>query len=187
MRLRTFKFFMTLFFLLGTTSRAEALLETSLFYFTDSLVTDDTATNTTTYLDLSYSFKATKSNWLWIGWTYGQHSNVDANENSYTSTGHGPRFLFWLGRKGDFTLALSYLLVAKASYSAGGATAQEWQGTALRGEFGYAQDLTETLKLGIKLNYLSFSFSEEFVGEAFTPIAYTRTVIMPAISLSWDF
>lgn len=189
--LQMFRLFsMTAFYLILSSKAFAGYLELNTFYFTDNTKVDQTNTLGRIFLEFSFGFAADKRGDYLIGWNYGSYATTDSiagTTGTYASTQMGPRFLFMLDRAKAWTLGFAYNLVSTATYNPG-TEATTWKGTGLKLDVGHNWQVTETVKLGIRLNYSSSSFSEEITGgTALSQVSYNKTLIYPSFYTFYDF
>lgn len=178
------KLFLTFTFLLSGQAQA-GLLDLSAFYFSDSFVnTASTATYSRMNFDLCLAVQMSKS--TFIGWNYVSLSATDnpGTAETLAVTQMGLKFFYFFGRGDLWRLGLAYNLVTTGTYSP---TSAIWKGTGLAADFGTSMPLTETVNFSLRLNYVSSTFKDQFIDQAYTSISTTRTQIYPSIGLSWDF
>ncbi len=166
---------------------AHALFEVSAAYASEALATDTSVTSNFSFFDFAYTIRATKGNWFWIGWSFASQASNDTLQNAFTGTAHGPRFLLQLGKSAAWTIGLNYLLISTGNYTPVGGTASEWQGTTIKADLGYAFELSEESRFGIRLNYVSNSYNKQFTNGAFAEISYSKSLITPAVAFIWNY
>jgi hypothetical protein len=159
------------------------------FYSSDSLAYTSTTSNTRTFLSSSLNMAIDKGRSFYIGWSMITFSAPDTTTTSvtYTSSDMGPRIMYNFNKSGSFNIAVTYNLKATTTYTGSGAS-ETLRGTSLLGEIGYTPEVAEGLLLGFKLNYYAPAFTESLVGTTtFTNVSYSRTLLFPSFSLSWQF
>ncbi|MCB0413045.1 MAG: hypothetical protein KDD50_01845 [Bdellovibrionales bacterium] len=158
----------------------------SAFYNSDSFAQSSTLTTTQLYSDFDAMIDMTKSGGFEVGWTAGLISTSESGSSSttYSLNEMGPKFLYNLNKQKNWQLGLSYYLQANASYSNG--SSYTWRGTAYKINLNYLMELSETLFIGVSINYHAATFNEQFVGgSTFSTISYTRGLIYPALQISY--
>lgn len=176
-----FAAFCALFF---TARSAQAYIELNAFYLSDSLATTSTTASTKMFVEGSVGFAIDRKGSYLVGWNYSLYSTSDSGSSTdtYSSTQMGPRFLFMLDKEHHWSLGLGYYLVTTASFNLGGSGEQQWKGSAFKVDAGYSMDLTETVKMGLRLNYSSATYSEQLVGDTdYSKVSYSRSHIFPSV------
>lgn len=178
----------SLFLLPSVTQAADFFFETNGFYISDGSKFSSTATETKMLLDFALGFGIDKRSQWQVGWNYSMHSTSTSGDDtvSYSSTEMGPKINYYLDRNRSWGISFAYNLIVNGSYEASGTT-HEWRGTSMRADFGYGGQISEQLRLGLRLVYNIASFNEEVDDTTLTNISYTRTLMYPAIHLSYLF
>lgn len=189
---KKFTFFASVFLVLlfSVQSRAGGFLELNAFYFSDAATVSTTNTRTEMLFDGCLGFDVDKSGMYQVGWNYSSHSVSDASTTTttYASAQMGPKFVFYLNKERSWALAGAYNLITTATYSTGGGSASEkWRGTSMNIEFGYGLPLSEAMRLGLRLIYSAASYTEVVTPSSLTTVSYSRTLIYPAIHMSFHF
>ena len=92
-----------------------------------------------------------------------------------------------LDRAKSWSLGLGYYLSTTASVN-DGSNNDKWKGTALKADIGYSISIADKLYTGIRLNYSSASYSENFIGgTGYTEVSYSKTAVYPSVSTSYFF
>ena len=175
---------------LASSHAKAALLDLNLFYISDSLTTATTASYGKTFYALCAALNIDHKGSYLVGWNYATYSSSEAvgsATTTYTSTQMGPKFLVFLNKDHNWLLGLAYNILTSANDQAGSAPAEIWRGTAYSADFGYHQMVSESLMLGLRLNYSTSSYSEKLIGTAYSTISYSRTFIYPSMAISFIF
>ncbi len=175
--------------LVSLQSRAGGFMELNAFYFSDAATVSTTSTRTEMLFDGCLGFDIDKTGMYQVGWNYSSHSVSDASTTTttYTSAQMGPKFVFYFNKERTWALAGAYNLITTATYSTGGSTAEKWRGTSMNIEFGYGLPLSEAMRLGLRLIYSAASYTEVVTTSSLTTVSYARTLIYPAIHMSFHF
>lgn len=167
----------------GTIAQA-AMVDTNVFYISDTLTTDSNNANNATLFDLSFSLALTKDNNIFLGWeivsaAFTATTTVTAK---HASTDMGLKFSYFFGRSQVWGLGLGYLLLSNGTYDDGSGTSAKWRGTAIKADFGYAPEVATNTHLGFRLNYYAPTVNESVVGDTtLSKVAYKRATIYPSI------
>ena len=165
-------------------------LDTGLFYFTDAFTAASDASNSRTFIDVAATINIDKKGFYIVGWSYGilQATDESSSEVTYSLTEMGPIFGYYFDRAKAWPILLVYNLQATADYDTGSGSSQSLRGTSYRASFGYRPLISESLHIGMFLNYHTASFSESLVGSStFSTVSYSRAVIYPSLTISYDF
>ena len=175
------------FLLFSFPSAAVVTIDGNIFYFSDSYVTSSTKTYSRTLWDAALSMDLTKKGSVLLGWAYRSDSFNDDTGTTTTvaATGMGPKLTFYFDRENYWSAAFTYYLILKGSDSA---TSVTYNGTGMKGEFGYTPALNNWFYLGIKLNYYQASFAEQVTNQtSLAQVSYSRTAIYPSIAFVMRF
>ncbi len=164
--------------------RADAYLELSAFYSGDNFNLGSSSSTSRTQLQGSLGFAVDRKAHFLIGWNYAWHTiaeEASSVSTSYSSTQMGPRLLWFFTRSKAWSLGLTYNLVTKAQYKAGSGPSEEWSGTAYKVDLGHNFALGESAFVGLRLNYLSVTYTSKLVGGSYSDISHTITSMYPAV------
>ena len=165
--------------------RAQAYIELNGFYTGESLSTTSSSSDSRVFFEGALGFTIDKAGHYLAGWGYASFTNNDTfagSSTTYTSTQMGPRFMYVFDKDKKWSFAAAYYLVTSANFSpSGGGAEEKWKGTAFKLDFGYNFPLSESFFIGLRMNYDSASYTEKFIGSAYTAVSYTKTSIYPSI------
>ncbi|MGE3974735.1 MAG: hypothetical protein AB7F59_09435 [Bdellovibrionales bacterium] len=177
----------------GSSSSGSILVDFNGFYFSDAATISSTnSASTRMFYDASLMVRITKKGELYMGWNYGGYDTTvttGSDTETYASSQMGPRFLWFMNKGRNWSLAAAYNLVTTAAYKAGSAgTALKWRGTAIKADIGYVSWLNDTFAIGGKVNYNSASYIESSEdGNTYIQATNTRVHIYPSIYLGFQF
>ncbi len=187
--MRLYRWISIVFIIFAGMAQAQAYVELNGFYTSDALtVTGGSAASGRTYFEGAIGFEIDKKGRYLVGWGYASFSTTDTSggtTTTYSSSQMGPRFLWIIDKKKNWSLGLAYYLVTTGSYAPSGGTSEQWKGTALKADFGYNFPVTEKFHLGLRMNYSSATYTEKFVGEAYTKVSNTKSAIYPSVYSIW--
>lgn len=176
--------------LLPIKSKAELLWDLHLTYLSDQLKYTATSTQSLMFWNTSINFIMSKSGRFYFGWGMlglTQTENDGTNQNQYSSTEMGPRFLY-LSKSGMYQIAVSYHLRNTTTYTLGTAEPASLRGTSLFAELGLMPEVGDGFRAGAKLNYYAPTWTENVVGGAtFSQVAYNKVLIIPTFAFQWQF
>lgn len=177
--------------LLGAfTPKAQAaLFDFSAFYFSDSFTNTETATYGRTFYDLCLATALNRRESIFIGWNYVGLSAVDnpGVAETLTSTQMGLKLFWFFGRDKLWRVAVAYNLTNTASYSDGGGNAVTWKGSGIVADLGASVPVSESWRFTLRLNYVSGTFSDQFIDTSYTPVSTNRSFIYPSLGLTAMF
>lgn len=165
------------------------------FYSSDAFKQTQTATDTRTYLDFAVGFGVDKQARFQVGWNYSlisvsspSSSGTAGASDAYASSEMGPKFSYYFDKQRNWGASLTYNLITNASFTrGGGGSAQTWRGSNFRFDVGYGFAFSEEFRLGLRLVYTMTTFKEEIDEPTLTAISYARTLIYPALHMSYLF
>ena len=161
------------------------------FYFSDAFKRNETATDTRTFLDFAVGFGVDKYSRFQVGWNYSLISASSPSgaggSDTYSSAEMGPKFSYYFDKERNWGASLTYNLITNAKFSPAGGSGQNWRGTNLRFDVGYGLAFSEAFRLGLRLVYSMTSFREEIDEPTLNRISFARTLIYPAIHMSYLF
>jgi hypothetical protein len=180
-----------LFILCSVAVHAQAgMLDLNLFYTSDSLTNASSSTYGKTFYDFVAALNIDHKGAYQIGWSYGSYSSTETTAGAtttYAATQMGPKIIFSLNKDHNWLLGLTYNILSSASFQAGAAPAETWRGTAYAADIGYHQLITESLMMGLRLNYSASTYTEKLIGTAYSTVSYTRSFIYPSFAISFVF
>lgn len=177
----------TLIIFISINSKADLLIETMGLYESDSLAMTTSNSGSKTFYNFGFLYSI-KSN-LWGGWNYmslSQSDTMGSTTTSFAPVDTGPSIKYFFGRGEVFSVGMTYNFQSTASYTSG-STNQTWSGTSYLMSFGITPALTDTLHIGLSINYYSASYSKKVVNSTESSASNSKTLIFPAFSLtkSW--
>jgi hypothetical protein len=170
--------------------RASAFVEVNGFFFNDTLTIGTTNSTSRMIFEGAIGFAVDRKKRYNVGWNYSMHSATDKTTTTakYTASQMGPRLLWILDKKGNWSAGFGYYLVSKAKYDDGQGNAPEWKGSAFKVDAGYNYEISENFFAGIRLNYSSASYSEQLVqSTTYSNVSYKRSMIYPSLSSVYMF
>lgn len=170
--------------------KAMAFFELNAYYTSESLATTSTTTNNRMIIEGSIGFKVDKKGSYLVGWNYGMFSTTDTSTDTttYTSTQMGPRFIYIIDKDQNWSIGAGYYLVTTGAYKAGSGTEEKWKGTALKLDFGYNHQVSDSFFAGLRLNYSSATYTEQLIGETtYATVSYSKTMMYPSIYTIYMF
>lgn len=176
--------------LLSCSAHAAVTLDGNVFYYSDSFATTTTSTYTRLLWDFAASINLSKKGQMMIGWDYNSASftdNVNSVNSAVTVTGMGPKVTYYFDHDNKWSLGFIYDLILNGTDSSSSSVA--YQGTGMKGEFGYATPVSDSANLGLKLNYYDATFSETITNQTtIAHVSYHRSAIYPSICFvfRWD-
>lgn len=172
--------------LLVSTRASAGLLDFSGFYFADTFTNGTSSTYNRTFFDFCIATSLTKN--LYVGWDYVSATAADNPGTAETLAGTqmGLKFFYFFGRGKTWRLAAAYNLVTSGSYTGASLSGATWKGTGIAADFGAALPMSENWQFTLRLNYLSYSFVDQFIGVAYEKVTVNRTFIYPSLGFSWD-
>lgn len=177
---------------LFTAARARAfVIDTNLFYLSDSITADENSSHAATYFDILVGFDIDKKGMYQIGWNYSSHSSTTENNGNEvtfkTSTEMGPGFVVYMNKKRTLRFGFAYNYKMIADYEANGGAKAEWRGTSMLANFGYQIRWDGITSLGIRLNYVSIT-ADESVNTSNTKqdVSHKKSILYPSIALTLD-
>jgi hypothetical protein len=136
---------------------------------------------------LNYSINRAKA--FYLGWNIlGINQSVQNGTltDNFETLDMGPKLL-WVSTSGTYQAGFSYLLKNTTQYKQGSNDTVALQGTSFLAELAILSEITEKMKLGVKLNYYYTIWSESLVGNATSPVNFSRSVIIPTLAFNWAF
>lgn len=176
-----------------SSAHADVIIDGNIFYLSDSYVKDETSSYSRMMWDAYIGINLTKKGSLSLGWCYNSVSFVDpgatqSETNTLTATGMGPKLLYFLDKEHTWSIGFVYDLVLTGKDKTGSADTIELRGTAMKGEFGFTPQISESFYLGLRINYYKGTFAEKIENETtLTKVSYSRTAIYPSISFVMRF
>lgn len=184
--MKTSKILLFLLLFLTTSKVHAGLFDFSGFYFSDTFSNGTSSTYNRTFFDVCLATSLTKD--LYVGWDYVSTSATDnpGTAETLTSTQMGLKFFYFFGHSKTWRLAAAYNLSTTGSYTGASTSGATWKGTSIEADFGAAVPISESAKFTLRLNYVSLTFADQFVGAAYTQISSTRAFIYPSLGVTWD-
>jgi hypothetical protein len=185
-----FRRFIILFFFFIAVDAHAGMLDLNLFYTSDSLTNGSSSTYGKTFYDFVAALNIDHKGAYQIGWSYGSYASTETvagSTTTYTATQMGPKVIFSLNKDHNWLLGLTYNILSNASFQAGSSPSETWRGTAYAADIGYHQLITESLMMGLRLNYSASTYTEKLIGTAYSTVSYTRTFIYPSFAISFVF
>jgi len=170
---------------------ASPVFDINVFYFSDAMSFDgDDSSYSRIFWDIMVGMPLnSRKNWI-LGWNYDSYSFVDnpATETQLSIKGMGPKLIWYMNRERTWVLGLVYNLITTGAYTSASVNDVELRGTSLRAEVGYTAPLSESLLMGVKLNYYKASFSQKVTGgTTLEDVSDGRTVIYPSFTMTYRF
>lgn len=171
-------------------AQAEYVADLNIFYFNDSLVEEDTSSQARTFWATSIVFGVGKSKSFLAGWNI---NSVTANDSAteddkFSSLDMGPKFTWLFKKDKTMSASVAYNLSSKASYTNGSAEEAKWSGTSILADIAFMPALTESLNIGIKLNYYKSTATQSVVGSTtYSEVSYSRGWIFPTVHLTFFY
>ncbi len=167
-----------------------ASVDLDVFYFSDTLKEDSNLTSTTMVYDIGFSTFLDRKESYSVGWNImavSQSQSSGSSTTTFSSMDMGPKFSWYFDKEKAWGVDIAYHIQSTASYSVSGASST-WRGSSIKFAFGYSYPLTDTMKLGLWLNYWSGTYPETLTGGTqFAKVSYQRTLISPVIRFSWFY
>lgn len=163
------------------------LVDFSAFYETDNFTTATTANYSKTYYNLDALFEVDRGSRFYAGFHTHQLAFSETPSTTVTtlkSTDFGAQLLYYFRKKKDFFMSVGYNILAKGQYS-DGTTSSELTGSSYQACLGYVLELSESVSLGLKWNYINMAYSKSTVSGVSTDVTYSRTLIFPALTFVW--
>jgi hypothetical protein len=163
-------------------------VESNIFYYSNTASTATELQDTDMAIDFTVGLDLTRTGSLVAGWSYltvSDAGTVGSTVTTIASSGMGPKLKYYLNKKKNWNIGLTYILNSSTTYASTGATSEEWRGTIIKAELGYGMEFTETVYMGFNLNYYSTALTESIVGSAFTTISYSQGLIYPSFYVSY--
>lgn len=181
---------LTILALLLIRQPANALtLDFGLFYLSDTLTVDSNTTSTRLMGDFAVTINLDRKGQWVIGWSYNTITITESgdNESEFGLTEMGPRLGYYIDKGKIWSLFFTYNMQSQADYSSG-VTNAEWRGTSMKGELGFTPAFGENYHAGVRLNYFTASFDEQFTdGTTFSTISNKRSIIYPTFAFIYRF
>lgn len=179
------------FFLgLSSVSRANMVIDVQATYLSDQFKYATTSNWNLMLYSTSLNFVMNKSKTLFFGWnilSLSQTYNDGSSTNAFTTMDMGPRIL-WLSKSGDYQLGISYNLRNTTTYTEGSSQPIALRGSSILLELGLLPEISDGVRLGIKLNYYNPTWTETLEGTTtLTQVAYNRATLLPTIALGIIF
>lgn len=156
-------------------------------YLSDEFVTSSTSQYSKTFYNGNLLFSIDNKERLYVGFHAHQISfeeQVPTARTSLTSLDMGPYIMAYLDRRRFFSLGFGYNLLVNGTYSSGSSN-QTLTGTSLMATIGASPEIGKDIYVGFDLNYVKVDYDKSTVGSAVSDVSYTRTFILPTISLLW--
>ena len=169
---------------------ALAHLELNAYYSSGTMNTGSAETNTSMFIEGALGFTIDKKGQYLVGWGYNMVSTTEAGTGTtvYSSTQMGPRFLWFVDKSKNWSVAFAYYLVTSATYTPDGGTAEKWKGTGLKLDAGYNFPVNDSFSLGVRMNYSSATYIEKLTNDTtYEQVSYTNSQIYPSLYLVWLF
>lgn len=176
-------------FLLPSMAHAIVTFDANAFYYSDTYTTASTSTYSRVLWDGTLSISLTKKGGSMIGWCYASASFTDNSNNTtqtVTASGMGPKLTFYFDKENTWAVSFAYLLqLTGADSSLSGVT---YEGTGMKGEFGYVAPINDTFFLGAKINYFAATFSRKITNQtSLQQVSYGRNATYPSLSFMLRF
>lgn len=175
---------------LTLSSPASAFVELNGFYFSDDLKVGSTSSTGRMVFEGAVGFAIDRKKKYNVGWNYSMYTATDKTTSTakYTGTQMGPRFLWILDKKGNWSAGFGYYLVSKAKYDDGAGNTPEWKGSAFKVDVGYNYEISEAFYAGVRMNYSGASYNEQLVqSTTYSNVSYTRSMIFPSLYTYYMF
>ena len=160
------------------------------FYFSDNVdFGTGTIANNRMFFDAALSIKLDKKGQYSLGWSYGLITyNLETSQNTEASnTDTGPRFSWFMNKDQTWSLGFTYNLFANSTFTNAG-TEVSLRGKSYKIDIGYTGPITAKLYLGIRLNYYSASYGEQFdASDTFSEVSNSKSFIYPSLAASYRF
>jgi hypothetical protein len=157
---------------LSTSAFAIVTIDGNVFYFSDSYVNSTTQSYSRLIWDAAVSLNLSKKGQVMLGWDYNSGSFDDTTGTNTTQTvavtGMGPKLTFYLDKELEWSLAGVYDLILNATQS--GTSSYTYRGYGLKAEFGYTGHISESMLLGIKMNWYEAVFTEQITNQRLVPV-----------------
>lgn len=156
-------------------------------YLTDEFVTTSTASNSKTLINGNLLFSVDNKERLYVGFHGHQmtfEEKISTTTTSLTSLDMGPYIMGYLDKRRFYYVGFGYNLLVKGAYTSGTST-QELEGTSLMGTLGVSPEVGKNFYLGFDLNYVKTDYTKSTSGSAVSDVSYSRTFILPTVTLLW--
>ncbi len=160
-------------------------------YISDEFTTATTASNSKTLINGNLLFSIDNKERFYTGFHAHQMtfeetsvSGSTTTKNSLTSLDMGPYVLAYIDRKKIFSLGLGYNLLVNGTYTHGTVN-ETLTGTSLMGSLSASPEIGKELYLGFDLNYIKVDYVKSTVSSTTSDVSYSRTFILPTISILW--
>ena len=171
-----------LFSLLFTSTPCYALLfDLNAFYFSDGLDSGTENTNNRMFLEFSGAIDLSKKGQIILGWAYTMLTyKAEGTATLEASTADtGPKIGWFLDKQRTWSACFTYNLFANTTFDDGSGEVR-WRGKSYKADFG------ESLALGMRINYYSASYSEQFdASDTFSQISNSQGAIFPSLSMTY--
>ena len=181
--------FLLLNILIAVSTARASFIDLNAMYLTDNLTTTTTAAGSKILTDFSLGFKIDNAAKFNVGWnlTNVAISDSTATTTTFSSADQGIKILVFFDNALAWGFGAAYNMVAKAKYN-DGTTEEEWRGSSIKFDIGYAAPINELFFAGLHLNYYSASYNEQILNKtSLATIAYARPIIYPSIYLSFRY
>lgn len=156
-------------------------------YLSDEFVTSSTASNSKTLINGNLLFSVDNKERLYVGFHGHQltfEEKISTTTTSLTSLDMGPYIMAYLDKRRFYYVGFGYNLLVKGTYTSGTSN-QELEGTSLMGTLGVSPEVGKNFYLGFDLNYVKTDYTKSTTGSAVSDVSYSRTFILPTVTLLW--
>lgn len=180
------KVILLLALLIGTSVKAEVLLDLGAGLISDKINSGSTTTSDQSSYGLGVLFNFRKG--MWAGWNYASQSDKRGGSTTATLSGTdtGPAFLYQFGKGQMYVFGFTYNLLAKATFDAG-STQESWDGTSYNIKLGVMPEISSGFHVGFMINSYSASFNKVTIAGTQTSSSNTRTFMYPSIQLTKEW
>lgn len=190
--LRHFKHLVCLVFLVcfSMHTHAALFLDSNALYYSDGLSTTTASSSSNIFFDGYAGFSVDKKSRFQLGWSYGLQKLTTSGSStaSYATTQTGPKFVFYIDKRREWSLSGTYNIISNATSTIDGGTEETWRGRSFKFDLGYTLWLSDYFGLGLRVNYLLAQYSEMLVGgTTYSTITYSRTNIYPSLYFGISF
>jgi hypothetical protein len=168
---------------------AGAVLDINYLMFSDGMKSATTDEYSATAMNGFLGFSVDKKGYFILGWNYDSvatSNKVDTTTTEYSSTQMGPGLVIYMDKDHTWRLSAAYNIETLATYKTTGSTEEEWSGTSISGSLGYQIRFTESLSIGLRLNYNSASFASQLIGTTQEDVSYTKDLMYPSIAFAYE-
>lgn len=169
---------------------ADLLFESNVFYFSDSLKPSTDTTNSRLFFDVTFGMPLTKKGSLILAWSVSKlsYSLADTATTEISTLEHGPRLGWFFDKAKHWSIFATYNLIASGTFNDGSGAVTWKGGNSFKVDAGFTPRIGESLYVGIRINYYSASYSEQFdASDNFTKITSSQSMIFPSLTLGFYF